>query len=157
MCPLLVAVPQVVPEKVLLHLLGQPRGPQVGDVPLLIAPLHPPRLGDDRVDQNQALHSLGVSQAVPGQHVGPEPDPETDVLDDLEVVEHLLDLLSQLLHAGVLVVRRQGGGAVLLTGSVDVENGKPGGNFLNSLKIRTIHDKSTSKLTLNSGKLKNAW
>ena len=130
MCPLLVAVPQVVPEKVLLHLLGQPRGPQVGDVPLLIAPLHPPRLGDDRVDQHQALHSFGVSQAVPGQHVGPEPDPETDVLDDLEVVDDLLDLLGELLHAGVLVVGGEGLSPIFLTGGVDVEDGEPSGQLL---------------------------
>ena len=102
----------------------------MGDVPLLISPLHPARLGDDRVDQHQALHSLRVGQAVSGENIGSQPHTQPDILDDLEGVDHLLDLLGRLLHAGVLVVARQALGPVLLAGRVDVEYGEAGSQVL---------------------------
>ena len=95
MGPLSEVITKVVPEQVVQHGLGDPRGPHVGDVPLLVAPLHPARLGGAGVDQHHALHPLGVGEGVAGEHVAAEPHPQPDVAHDLEVVQHLLHLLGQ--------------------------------------------------------------
>ena len=141
-------VPQVVPEEVVEHGLGDAGGPHVGDVPLLTAPLHPARLSGAGVHQHHRLHPLRVGQGVPGQHIGAQTHTcshitllspaqctahcltYSDVLDDGELVEDLLDLLGQLLHAGVLVVGREGGGAVFLARGVDVEHLEGGSDLL---------------------------
>ena len=44
MGPLSEVVPEVMPEQVVQHGLGDPGGPHVGDVALLEAPLYPARL-----------------------------------------------------------------------------------------------------------------
>ena len=64
-----------------------------------------------------------------GENISSQSHANTNVLDNLEVVQHLLHLLRQLLHAGILVVPGQGCCSVLLTRGVDVEDGEAGGNL----------------------------
>ena len=53
--------------------------PEVGHVPLHVAPLDPARLGGDCVDHGEAVHPLGVAEGVPQQHVGAKADAEAHV------------------------------------------------------------------------------
>ena len=88
-----VVITQMMPEEIVQNSLCDARGSHVGDVPLLVSPLQPAGLGGAGVDQHHALHPLGVGQGVSGQHIGPQPHPDTNVLDNLEMVQDLLDLL----------------------------------------------------------------
>ena len=115
-------ISQVMPEQIVQHCLSDALCSHVVDVPLLVTPLHPPSLAGPGVDQHHAVNSLRVGQAMSGEDVSPHTHSDANVLNNLEVIEDLLHLLSQLLHAGILVVPSQGDCTHLLARGIDVED-----------------------------------
>ena len=123
-------ITQMMPHEIVQDSLCNARCSHVRHIPLLISPLHPASLGGAGVDQHHALHSLRVGQSVSGEHISPESHTNTNILDNLEMVEHLLDLFWQLLHAGILIICWQCCCSILLAWSIYMKYWEPWWNFL---------------------------
>ena len=62
------------------------------DVPLLVSPLDPPARLARGVDQDEAVHPLGVLEGVAEEDVAPQAHAQADELDHGKVVQNVVDL-----------------------------------------------------------------
>ena len=85
------------------------------------------------INQHHTLDSLWIRKSMSCQHVAAQSNPDANILDNFEVVQDLLDLLSQLFHARILIIGGKSWSSIFLSWSIDVKYGKPLSDLLKKI------------------------